>query len=538
MSAIFASLSAIAMSQSYFQATSYRGAFAPAPEAMWTDNWTDWDPQNTVHGIATVTVNTNITTNTTWTAGNVYLLQGQIYVKNNAILTIQPGTVILGDKGTPGSGLFVTQGSQLIANGTATDPIVFTSNQAPGTRAAGDWGGIIILGRAANNQSGGVANIEGIAPTPDTQFGGGTAPDDNDNSGSLQYVRIEFPGYVYQTDKEINGITLGSVGKATTLHHIQVSFSNDDAFEWFGGTVDAHHLVSYRNLDDDFDTDFGYRGHVQFGLIVRDPNIADNPAVSTSEGFESDNDASGSTATPQTAAIFTNITAVGPYRGSTANAIAAGYRRGARLRRNTGLKIYNSVFMDFQRGIHIDNTAAEANAVSGIIKYKNNLVAGTATGKVTEKNTGSMFPIVDWFAANNNDSLAGTAGILTTPYNYLQPDYRPAAASPLLTGANFTDSDIAAYVTIDENSVLGSVLVYPNPSNGKTTLSIDLTAYTQLEAVIMNANGQIIQRIASDTFEAGNHQLAIDVTDFARGLYYTVIRTNETTQTIKFSVVN
>jgi PKD repeat protein len=445
LSGLFASLTALALSQSFFVPTSYRGAFAPAPEAMWTDGWTNWDPQNTNYGTSNVTVTTNITTNTTWTANNIYLLQGQIYVKNGATLTIQPGTVVMGDKNVPGSGLFITQGSNLVAQGTATAPIVFTSNQAPGTRAPGDWGGIIILGTASNNQPGGVANIEGLAPTPDTQFGGGASPDDNDNSGILTYVRIEFSGFAYQTDREINALTMGSVGRATTIHHIQVSFGNDDAFEWFGGTVNSHHLVSYRNLDDDFDTDFGYRGNVQFGLIVRDPNLADNPSVSTSEGFESDNDASGSASTPQTSPIFSNITAIGPFRGNNGNTIAPGYRRGARLRRNTALKLYNSIFMDFARGIHIDGTAAEANATNGTLKYMNNIVAGTTVARVCERNSGSTFPIWTWFGSNNNDSLASPAGILVNPYVYLTPDYRPAGAIAL-GNSNFTDATILPFV--------------------------------------------------------------------------------------------
>ncbi len=442
-SALFALLSVVAFNQSsFFVPTSYRGAFAPAPTAMWTNNWTNWNPQTTVYGTPNVTITTSITTNTTWTSNNIYLLQGQIYVKNGAVLTIQPGTVIMGDKNVAGSGLFIVQGSQIMAQGTETNPIVFTSNQAPGARAGGDWGGIIILGSAANNQANGVAYIEGLAPTADTQFGGGLNPDNNDNSGVLTYVRNEFAGYAYQQDKEINGFTFGSVGKATTIHHLQVSFCNDDAYEWFGGNVNAHHLVSYRNLDDDFDTDFGFQGLIQFGLIVKDPNIADNPSISTSEGFESDNDATGSAATPQTSPIFANITAVGPYRGNLTNTIAAGHRRGARLRRNTGLRIYNSIFMDFARGIHIDGTAAEANATNGVLKYKNNLVAGTLAGKTTEKNTGSSFNIVSWFATNNNDSLTTTTGILTTPYDYLNPDYRPATGSLALSNASFTDAII------------------------------------------------------------------------------------------------
>ena len=447
-SALFALLSTVAVSQSFFVQTDSRGAFAPAPTAMWTDSWANWDPQNTAYGSATVNVTANITNNTTWTSNNVYLLQGQIYVKNGATLTIEPGTVILGDKATPGSGLFITQGSKLMAEGTAAQPIVFTSNQAPGGRAAGDWGGIILMGRAANNQPGGIANIEGIAPSADTQFGGGASPDDTDNSGILSYVRIEFPGFVYQTDKEINGLTLGSVGSQTQLDHIQVSFSNDDAFEWFGGTVNAHHLVSYRNLDDDFDTDFGYSGKVQFGLIVRDPNIADNPSVSTSEGFESDNNATGSGATPITNAIFSNITAIGPFRGNIAAVVATGYRRALRIRRNSSISVYNSIFMDFKNGLFLDNAnpGVEANATSGALRFRSNIIAGNTPGKVTERIASSTFPITTFFATNNNDSIAATTGILVTPYDYLAPDYRPAGASPALNNIDFADAHILPYV--------------------------------------------------------------------------------------------
>lgn len=449
--ALFAFMSNLAIAQSFFVPTTYRGAFEQAPAAMWTDNWTNWDPQNTVYPTPTVTINSNITVNTTWTSGNVYLLQGPIYVKTGAILTIQPGTIILGDKASTGAGLFITKGSKIMAMGTAAQPIVFTSNQAPSARAMGDWGGIILMGKGANNQPSGIANIEGIAPSSDTEFGGGASPDNEDNSGVMQFVRIEWAGYVYAPNKEINGLTMGSVGHGTTIDHIQVSFCNDDAFEWFGGTVDCRYLVSYRNLDDDFDADFGYQGHIQFGLSVRDPNLADAPAVSTSEGFEVDNDASGSTATPQTAPYFSNMTLIGPYRGNTASTIATGYRRGARLRRNNAIKIYNSIFMDHKNGVHIDGVLCEGNATSGSLKFKNNLMAGNSTGKVTEVNVGSTFNITSWFAASMNDSLTSTTGILVNPYNYLTPDYRPAAASLALSNVDFSDA-----------LLVGNVLVAPS----------------------------------------------------------------------------
>lgn len=437
--ALLALMSNFALAQGFFVPTTYKGAFAPAPTPMWTDNWTEWDPQNANYPAPTVNVTTNITTNTTWTSGNVYYLKGQIYVKNGATLTIEPGTIIRGDKTATGAGLFICKGSKIHAQGTAMQPIVFTSDQAPGSRSLGDWGGVILLGQAGNNQPGGVAYIEGIAPGADTEFGGGTSPDNNDDSGIMQYVRIEFAGYVYAPSKEINGLTFGSVGKSTIIDHIQVSFANDDGYEWVGGNVNCKYLVSYRNLDDDFDTDFGFSGMIQFGLSVRDPQIADDPAVSTSEGFESDNDASGSTATPQTSAIFANMTLIGPYRGNTGSTIAAGFRRGARIRRNSGLKIFNSIFMDHQRGVHIDGALCETNASNGTLKFMNNLVAGNQTGKVCEKNSGSTFNIWSWFASSSNDSLVSTSGILITPYNYTAPDYRPAG--PLATGGgSFADA--------------------------------------------------------------------------------------------------
>ncbi|RYD83606.1 MAG: T9SS type A sorting domain-containing protein [Sphingobacteriales bacterium] len=469
---LFALLCQMASAQSFFMPTSYRGAFAPSPAAMWTDNWTEFDPQNKNYGSSNVDVTGNITTNTTWTANNIYLLKGQVYVKNGAVLTIEAGTIIMGDKNASGAGLFICKGSKINAKGTASKPIVFTSNQGAGSRSVGDWGGIILMGKASNNNPGGKAYVEGIAPNDDTEFGGGTNPDDNDNSGVMQYVRIEFGGYVYQPNKEINGLTLGAVGRGTTLNHIQVSFSNDDAYEFFGGTVNARYLVSFRNLDDDFDTDNGFNGNIQFGLVVRDPKIADNPSVSTSESFESDNDASGSTAKPQTSAIFSNITLIGPYRGDKTSTIASGYRRGARIRRNSALNIINSVFMDYPTGVHIDGALSETNATNGDLKFMNNIVAGSLTGKFTEVNSGSSFNAKSWFGSNNNDSVSSSANILSTPYNYTSPDYRPATSSAALSGADFTNKVIAA-LTLFAPTVTNKTVTY---CEGETATVLSATA--------------------------------------------------------------
>ena len=421
----------------FFTQTCYRGAFAPAPTPMWTNNWTSWDPQNNVYPAPTVTVSSNILANTTWSVGQTILITTPIFVKNNSVLTIQPGVVIRGQKNTTAS-LIITKGSQLIANGTPTAPIVFTTDQAVGLRGVGDWGGIILLGNAINNNSGGIGNIEGLPISADTEHGG---TNDNDNSGSMQFVRIEYCGIVYQPNQEINGLTLGSVGRSTMLDNIQVSYCNDDAFEWFAGTVNAKHLVSYRNVDDDFDTDNGFSGSVQFCLAVRDPQLADNPAVSTSEFFESDNNATGSAATPLTSGLFSNATCIGALRGApTSTLIASGHRNRVRIRRNSALKIYNSIFTDqATRGLFIDGSASETNALNGSLKFKNNILAGYAQ-RATESGAFGIIVSNTFVIANANDTLLSSSGILTTPYNYNAPDYRPSAGSIALAGASYTDA--------------------------------------------------------------------------------------------------
>ncbi|HRH10092.1 MAG TPA: T9SS type A sorting domain-containing protein [Bacteroidia bacterium] len=541
--------------QAFFTQTSYRGAFAPSPTAMWSNGWTQWDPQNAVYPAPTASVSGTITANTTWSAGTTVLLQGPVYVSNNAILTIQPGVVVRGAKAVAGSALIICKGSQIMAAGTASSPIVFTSDQNANSRGVGDWGGVILLGKATINYTTGVNNIEGLPVSPESQYGGGGTPNDNDNSGTLSYVRIEWGGYVYGTNQEINGLTMGGVGRGTTLDHIQVSFTNDDGFEWFGGTVNAKYLISYRNLDDDFDTDNGYSGNVQFGLIVRDPNIADNPAVSTSEGFESDNDAGGTTATPLTSGIFSNVTLVGPYRGANTNTIAAGYRRSARLRRNTNLKIYNSILMDTQRGIHIDGSAAENNATAGTpsgatagIKFKNNTVAGTANGRTCETNTtvtAFTQSVITWFISNGNDSIPNSSPsfstILIAPYSYTAGDYRPHAS--YTATPNFTDAPIAANTQTIGTSIkevkkqIGYVLLFPNPSADQTSLYITTAQATAVNIHVFDVTGKIVSVVAKDLkLEEGTNEFNISTTELTSGVYFVSIESGAGREVVKLII--
>lgn len=425
--------------------TTYRGAFAPAPENQWTDSWTNFDPQNAVYPATNVTVTGTITTNTTWTSNNVYLLDGVVYVDTLVTLTIQPGTIIRANIGN--SSLLVQRGGKLIAEGTQCNPIVFTSNFAAGARAPGQWGGILLLGRARHNLGTNIL-IEGLDPANVRNFHGGTV--DNDNSGSLKYVRIEYGGFIFSANNEINGLTMGSVGSGTTIDYVQTSFNNDDAFEWFGGAVNCKHLVAYRNLDDDFDTDNGFSGIVQYGLAIKDPALSD---VSQSEGFESDNDNPGTSESrvPKTSAKFYNITQIGAFRcasntaGSGITPTSFLHRRGARLRRNTDLKVFNSIFMANWRGLFLDGALALANVDQDSLVYRNNIIAGdfTTTWAGSAPYLGTKSLAAEDAATRSrllnpvysNDSV-NTCALLTNAWSFTAPDFRPNTAGD---GAVVTD---------------------------------------------------------------------------------------------------
>ena len=527
----------------------YRGAFAPAPVAMWTDNWTNFNPQNAVYPTPTVDVTTSITTNTRWTAGNTYYLKGQIYVKNNATLTIDPGVVVRGDATVAGAALIITKGSKLIAEGTATSPIVFTSDKAVGARVKGDWGGIILLGKGAFNINSGVSNIEGILASADTQYGGGLTPDNADNSGSLKYVRIEFAGYNYGTNQEINGLTLGAVGSGTTIDYVQVSHCNDDSFEWFGGAVNCKHLVAFRGLDDDFDVDNGYSGKVQFCLAVRDPNIADAPAVSTSEGFESDNNSAGDNSTPFTSTVFSNCTMIGPsYRTTLPNGgtmPTGAYKRAARLRKNTKMSIYNSIFMDYPEGLHIDssgsalNGAAELNALNNELQFKNNILAGITTPtkivQVSTTNNNASFNITNWFNASNNTGLTTpitNAGILVLPYNvadgsvYTGLDYRPGSASIAATGGGLLFLGTETFSPVANTSLKS----YPNPFSTSFRLSFESNSTEEVSLNAYDLTGRIVESQKLNYNEVNNQEFGAN---YQSGMYILVLKQGEITKSFR-----
>jgi len=412
----------------------------------------------------TVTIKGRITTNTTFTQGNTYVLSGIVYVMKDVTLTIQPGVVVKGAyTGNDVAALVVTRGGKIDAKGTVDNPIVFTSASA--TPKSGDWGGIVICGKAGINTSfngtpgileveGGINNSEGLglAGAGDAAF---PAADDNDNSGVLQYVRIEYAGYAFQPDKEINSLTMAAVGRGTTIDHVQVAYAKDDAFEWFGGAVNCKYLVAYKTQDDDFDTDNGFSGSVQFGLIVRDSAIAD---ISKSEAFESDNNSGGTTASPKTRPIFSNVTAIGP-RATLTNTGNSLYLAAAQLRRNTSTSIYNSVFIGWPIGLLIDastGTPVDNNITDSSLRFRNNIIAGcntpikyTASTNTPTGNTDATITAMltnSYFKNTILTAQADANNLFTRPFDYANYDFAPFANSgnQITKDYSFTDEKLAA----------------------------------------------------------------------------------------------
>ena len=405
-----------------------------------------------------VTVVGSVSANTTWSRTNVYLIRGFVYVTSGATLTIEPGTVIKGatrdldpEGQSRGGTLIVEQGAKLEAKGTAAQPIIFTSSKAPGQRNYGDWGGLVLIGRAQTNRPGSTGFEGGIRG----QYGTGSAADDN--SGTLQYVRIEFPGIALSAsaNSEVNGLSMYGVGSGTTIDHVQVSYSGDDAFEWFGGTVNAKYLVAHRTFDDDWDTDFGYTGKVQFGVSLRDPEYAD---ASGSNGFESDNfggTQAGEPATalnsglPLTAPVFANISNfVTTSAPSTATVKGSGgYQSAMHIRRNTSISIYNSVFVGYPEGLRLEGTATGtlANANNGGLELQGIVLANTGTAStsavrgaasITNAQAEEYFNL----ATRKNVVILSTdlASLLLNgaSFNLTAPNFLPGAGSPLSVAAS------------------------------------------------------------------------------------------------------
>ena len=383
-------------------------------------------PMGNTRATSVVNVSGLISTNTSWSAANEYHLDGKVYVTGGATLTIPAGTKIVGKyyaQPEKASALIVTRNGKINAVGTASNPIVMTAES--GHQTPGGWGGFIVLGNAPINQSGKVY-IEGINASTvpdgvDVSYGG---TDANDNSGKIQYVRVEYAGANVSQDNELNSFTFGGVGAGTTLDHCQAYYGEDDAFEFFGGTVNAKYLVSTSTHDDAFDFDFGYNGKLQF--LVATVDATSTYYTSNPNGIECDNDGTGTDATPKTHPVISNLTIRGAeMSGAVAGGGVSGYLKdGAHFRRNCGFTLVNSIIYGYPYGVELQGASSEYT-------FKNNVIQGwTAAYKSS-------------FGADDSNIVVTDANYgLTTPWGVYDNDAALMPnASPANTGVNFSDLD-------------------------------------------------------------------------------------------------
>lgn len=326
---------------------------------------------------SSTTLSGNINTTTTLTSDKVWTLKGYVYVTDGAKLIIQPGTTIVSDIAEKGA-LCIERGAQIIAEGTVTKPIVFTSGKAVGEKAPGDWGGIVILGRAKTNRTS-EPTIEGGIGRP---YGG---TNDLDNSGILRYVRIEYAGIAAMPNSEINALTLGGVGSGTIIEYVQTIYANDDAFEFFGGTVSPRNLYAFATADDDYDFDFGYVGTVINSVSKRDPQFVDNGDAGN--GIECDNDGTGSNAQPFTHPKLNGMILIGPFDATA----LSNHNLGLRWRRATQFTITNSKILGYQKGsFSIESNETATSYRDGISKFQNNEIQ-SFDPNLNFKSTSSIF---------------------------------------------------------------------------------------------------------------------------------------------------
>lgn len=543
----------------FWTSTSYKGAF-PVTDGLtgtssndWTAGWANFDPQITVYPAPTQTITGSITSQT-WSPSNTYLLSGNVSVASGSTLTILPGTVIRGDKNSKAC-LIITKGAQINAQGTVTNPIVFTSNES--SRNPADWGGVVILGNGIINTACSTCPtnpnsnfIEGFATQlPETAYGGNN---NTESSGIMSYCRIEFAGVALSTtpNSELNGLTMGGVGSGTQIDHIQVSFGGDDSFEWFGGSVDAKYLISFRGLDDDFDTDYGYSGRVQFGLVVRDKDISD--AAGDSNGFESDNSGgTGLNRLPITKAIFSNMTVIGPKRdGTVALPVGEKFERGIFTRRNTAISIHNSIILGWEKGWHVsgqpafDNYNANTNMDSlGLVQ--NTIIASNLFPKFVADAGGANAAWYNTYAGITNidttKSVAQIAFVNAFPTELYDPcDFRLQTASTASTGASFAGPQFAGQVTgINKvtNEYINSFVLYPNPASENTTIAFDIAEKNKVSVSVYDVLGNLVSIVSQDNeFEKGNNTISLNTSNLSSGIYYISLEVNGAKETKKLVI--
>ncbi|NOX65080.1 MAG: T9SS type A sorting domain-containing protein [Chlorobi bacterium] len=509
----------------FFEKVNYKGAFG---STNWMKGWTALDtygylsPNKTSTETVTVTdASINAGETVYWTSDKTYLLDGFVYIEDGSVLNIEAGTIIKGKagQGESASALIITQGAKIYAEGTSENPIIFTAESDDVDDptdlvlpARNLWGGVIILGKAVINTTTGVGNIEGLPASDKTKYGG---IDDDDNSGVLRYVSIRHGGTDIGAGNEINGLTLGAVGRGTTIDYVEVYGNNDDGFEWFGGTVNCKHLVSAFNADDGFDHDEGLRGKMQFLFVIQSSEDGNR-------GGEHDGGTDPEDGEPYAYPITYNAT----FLGSGMNSANADNDELFKIRDNWGGEYKNSIFGDFV-GYAMDIENLESGQDSkqrlddGEIVFNNDIWFNFGKG-----NDFNSLGKHDWESAYLNDAV--NANTIEDPrLNGISRDSYSEGLDPRPMADGAAYNNLADIITsVRRININGGVISnyelsqnYPNPFNPTTIIRFSIPEYTKVKLSIYNILGQKITTLVDEVKAAGTYEVSWNASNFSSGIY-------------------
>jgi Secretion system C-terminal sorting domain len=539
----FFSSSTLFASDNFWEKVDYKGAFGTT---NWASGWTALYhygilADDATNG-ATITVtdaDINAGDFVSWSADNTYILDGKVFVEEGATLHIEAGTVIKAKAGTGenASALIITRGGKIYADGTADRPIIFTSESDDVNNPVdvaydtqGLWGGIILLGYAQINATGGETNIEGI-PSSDARglYGGNN---DEDNSGVVRYVSIRHGGAEIGEGNEINGLTMGGVGNGTTIEYVEVYANKDDGFEWFGGTVNCKYLIAAFCGDDLFDHDEGLRNKMQFLFGIQHPDFGNH--VAEHDGAPK----SAVTNEPRANAIVYNAT----FLGSGQNSTNGDQERIFRIRENWGGQYNNSIFGDYNGyGLDIEDKYSPSDSkdrlAAGEIEFKNNIWFKVGSYTLADS-IGRKDYVRDYLndAANGNiETDPQLAGISRSQNAGLDP--RPNVDGPAFDNLygfvtaieNVTLENIPSKYTLSQN--------YPNPFNPVTNIKYSLEKAGQVELSVYNLLGQKIAILVNGHKNAGRYTLSWDASTMASGMYIYQLKTGSKVDTKRMMLI-
>ncbi len=386
----------------------------------WLNNWTEFKPNKTEYNEPNQILTGTIAVDSKLYKKNVYLLLGNVYVTNKAKLTIEPGTVIIGDSESKAA-LIITKGASIIAEGTETDPIVFTSNKS--VRKAGDWGGILLLGDAPTNKFGNTSSVNLDLDVAFASFGGNTP---NSNSGILKYVRIEYAGAKVKGFGNFNALFLGGVGNQTVFDNIMISYSGGNSVEAFGGDLNLNRLVSYKSSSNDFKFNYGAQVNFKNSLVIRASYLLSNSGSRCLYARSYDKKEEVDFTKKLTSVTATNLTFVNNSQNIKSDTDQGLVREAVYIAENTAIDFKRSVISGFNPAVIIDEKISVNDESLKKLKFQE-MYFNLCKGNIFVENNTNNEDLESWYGNTsffNVYSQGENKETFIDPFNDKRPDFR------------------------------------------------------------------------------------------------------------------